>query len=237
MTLRLASALLLPAPLLALPLLAGAPSAAQDEPSDARELELKQRASAAFEVADYNGNGWISYREARESLGHDRTRFHAYDHDGDGRVTLEEFSLEYAETIRRVGAIKPPVPNPDDPSAPSLEDLLAEEAEPEVEEAPPEDSLAPAQPKASVLELFGQVVPRTETVNASPEPDRIVGPVPSFRRVDYDNDGGITRADLVELARGSGLDPRLNTILASLDLNGDGRVDDAEFHASMRHAD
>ncbi|MCB9913799.1 MAG: EF-hand domain-containing protein [Planctomycetes bacterium] len=212
----------------------------------AREKELEQQAEAAFTVADRDENGWISFREARESMQHDRARFAAFDHDGDGRITREEFTQEYVEAVQRVGAFKPPQPDPDDPDAPTVAELLAEEHAPEATEPEP-TAEAPVEPTAiepgapaprkSVYELFGRVEPREEVLHGTPEPDRIVGPVPTFRRLDYDGDGGITRADLTELARGSSLEPRLNTLLATLDTNGDGRIDATEFRASMRHED
>ncbi len=203
------------------------------EPLDARTLRQLELAAAFFEVADYNADGWITFREARQSLELDRTRFHVFDADGDGLISLDEFSEQYKKTVRQIGAFKPPIPNPDDPNAPNVLDLLAEEVDSEEAEVVPMDTPLPA---CTVLELFGEVIPRGTSAISSPEPDRIVGPVASFRRVDYNNDGGITNADLTELSRGSGLDIRINTILATIDLDADGKVSEEEFYASMRHS-
>jgi Ca2+-binding EF-hand superfamily protein len=204
-----------------------------EEPVDPRHQAKLEVAAKIFEIADYNGDGWISFREARQSLQLDRTRFHVFDDDGDGRITLKELTSQYLKAIQQTGAFKPPIPNPDDPNARGLNELLVEETAPE--ETGPTELPPPLPPASNVLDLFGQVVTRGRGANSSPEPDRIVGPVPCFRRVDYDNDGGISRTDLVELNRGSGLEVRINTIVASLDTNGDGSVDEAEFFASMAH--
>jgi len=194
------------------------------------DAERAALAATYFRIVDYDRNGWISFREASESLGIDRRRFSVYDEDRDGRITQEEFTKVFLSTLDRLGAVPPPVPNPDDPNAPSLADLLAENEEtPETEEAE-----APV-PK-TLLELLGKVTPRGADDRGAPQPGEIVGPVPSFYRLDYDGDGGISLENLELLARGSGLDLRLNTLLASLDLNGDGLIDRSEFAASMRSA-
>jgi len=195
----------------------------------ARADEQEQMAARFFKVADYDHDGWISFREGRDSLELDRQRFTYYDTDRDGRITREEFTTVYRATIRKVGAFKPPIPDPTDPDALSLEELLAEGEEPEeVVEVPK---------ATTVLELFGKVEPREEEEHVAAQPDRIVGPVPSFRRVDYDADGGITREDLRELLLGAGIRVHVDTLLSALDEDGDGRIDEAEFEASMRHRD
>lgn len=200
----------------------------EQDPADgkARAGEQAQMASNYFKVADYDGDGWISYREAKISLELNRQRFSTFDADRDGRITLEEFTKIFRNTIKKVGAFKPPIPDPTDPDAISLEELLIEGEEPE--------EVVEAVKVESVLELFGEVVPREEQEHGAAQPDRIVGPVPSFRRIDYDNDGGISHADLTELLKGAGLEVRINTLLASLDEDGNGKIDEAEFFASMR---
>ena len=61
----------------------------------------------------------------------------------------------------------------------------------------------------------------------------IPGPVPSFRRLDLDNDGKITAEDLLALQRPMQLPVRYAAVLATLDTNGDGGIDATEFAASM----
>lgn len=62
-----------------------------------------------FDACDYNKNGWISFREAQESLQLDQSSFGTYDKDRDGRITREEFKARYREIVERAGGFKPPV--------------------------------------------------------------------------------------------------------------------------------
>jgi len=203
--------------------------AAQDARTQAEE-ENRKLAETYFEIADYDKNGWISFREARDSLDIDRNRYLVYDADLDGRVTVEEYSKISLETARRYGVFKAPRPDPNDPEAQALlESLLdGEEAEPEEEELEPFPTDA-----GNVLELFGRVRPRVIRDNAVPEPEQLVGPVPSFHRLDYDWDGGISRADLSLLLTGAGIDVRPSAIIAAIDMDGDGALSAEEFYASM----
>lgn len=86
----------------------------------------------------------------------------------------------------------------------------------------------------SITELFGVVVARKTGLVWSPEPPRILGPVPSFRRLDIDGDGRITRDELAELQRPYNvLKVHTNAVFAALDTDGDGVISEAEFWASM----
>jgi hypothetical protein len=112
--------------------------------------------------------------------------------------------------------------------APELEDLL--------------DLLRPKKggskdprPK-SIDELFGKLVPRTIQQGSTPQPVRITPPVLTFRRLDIDADGGISLEDLAELQRPLVLPVRARAVLAALDGNGDGNLDESEFRAAMRFA-
>jgi Ca2+-binding EF-hand superfamily protein len=211
----------------------------QDAPapslSEARTTLRREKASVAFGVADHNGDAWISFREARQSLDHDRTRFHAYDSDGDGRITLPEFTERYLRTLQQVGAFPPPTPSPDPKPepAPQLEPEPVLAPKPEPERAPQPPAPASEIRALTMVDVFGEVEARPGTKHSTPEPNRIPGPVPAFRRLDYDNDGGITRSDLIELGRGTGLDVRVNTILSVIDTDRDGAISEAEFYASM----
>lgn len=84
-------------------LLAAALAAA---PQDAIDRELLR---GYFATCDGDGNGWLSYRECRDSLSLDRAGFAAFDRDADYRVAPEEFDANYAEVTSRVGSILIPV--------------------------------------------------------------------------------------------------------------------------------
>ncbi len=86
----------------------------------------------------------------------------------------------------------------------------------------------------SITDLFGVVVPRKTGLVWSPEPPRILGPVPSFRRLDVDGDGRITRDELGELQRPYNvLKVHTNAVFAALDTDGDGAISEAEFWAAF----
>jgi Ca2+-binding EF-hand superfamily protein len=63
-------------------------------------------------VCDHDANGWISFREAEQSLGMDRTLYRGFDADRDGRIQRPEFSQRYLETVELLGTFKPPEPPP-----------------------------------------------------------------------------------------------------------------------------
>ena len=85
----------------------------------------------------------------------------------------------------------------------------------------------------SIRDLFGTVVSRKTSPASTPEPPRIVGPVPSFLRLDLDGDGRVTRDELGELQRPYTLAVQTNAVLAALDQDGDGAISEAEFWSSM----
>lgn len=201
----------------------------QRQAKAAQERKQEELAATYFSIADYDGDGWISFREARTSLEIDRPRFLVYDADQDGQMTLAEYTLVSLETYRRYGAFKAPVPDPDDPNAASLLEALNAENEAEAET---EAEYVPAE-ASTVAELFGRVTPRVRREHTAPEPDQLVGPVFPFRRLDYDNDGGIGRDDLDVLLLGAGLDARPAALIASLDLDGDQEISEAEFRIAM----
>lgn len=76
--------------------------------ADLPEQEALQK--RYFQIADYDGNGWISYREATASLGLDRGRFPSFDEDRDGRIVPEEFDQRFRATVEMVGSFRPPTP-------------------------------------------------------------------------------------------------------------------------------
>jgi Ca2+-binding EF-hand superfamily protein len=90
-----------------------------------------------------------------------------------------------------------------------------------------------AKKAKSIDDLFGQKIPREVHVDSTPLPPRIAGPVWPFRRLDFDGDGKISTQDLNELQRPLQLSVRINAVIASLDVDGDGVVSEKEFWASM----
>ncbi|MDP6539257.1 MAG: hypothetical protein QF903_04825 [Planctomycetota bacterium] len=179
--------------------------------------------NAYFEVCDYDENGWISFREASAALDVSRTRFFAYDRDRDGRVLREEFLAVYLDTVRRLGAFQPPTPREG-----SLSDALPESIKPTA-------SGEVLEKAGSLAELFGQPSAREDAKLISPLPPRIRGPVPHFLRLDLDRDGRIRTDDLLALLRPVQLPVRINTVIATLDADGDGGLDADELRGSMQN--
>ncbi|MFT7668863.1 MAG: hypothetical protein ACI8X5_001563 [Planctomycetota bacterium] len=215
----------------------------EDEKAPTPELDLqaeakaneeevqKELARAYFAIADYDSSAWISYREARDSLEIDRARFHVYDADLDGQITVEEYIFVSLETFKIYSAFKAPIPNPDDPTALSRLQALSDQMEADALAAE-EDSYLPAE-ASSVQELFGRVIQRVQHEHSAPRPNQIVGPVYSFRRLDQKNTGYVTRKDMEDMLLGAGIDIRPNSILAALDMNGDNAISKEEFRVAM----
>lgn len=67
-----------------------------------------RREQEYFGICDHDGDGWISFREAGESLRVDRKGFAVYDEDKDGRITRDEFSVRYREIVATAGGFRPP---------------------------------------------------------------------------------------------------------------------------------
>lgn len=87
-------------------------------PPPREELTPEQRAAKYFGLADYDGDGFVSYFEAQKSLALDRTGFATYDRDRDGLVNAAEFEQRYVAILERGGAFVPPVPKPEARKAP-----------------------------------------------------------------------------------------------------------------------
>jgi len=112
--------LLAPAMLVVVRAQEGAPAeGAQEDPEPAeQESEEKPRPqvgpgssleeSEYFQTIDYDGNGWLSYDEARQALNIDRQEFWRYDLNRDARVVQDEFSVRYMEIVGRVGSFPTP---------------------------------------------------------------------------------------------------------------------------------
>jgi hypothetical protein len=103
------------------------------------------------------------------------------------------------------------------------------------------DVLAPApaadtkKTKAgSIAELFDKVEPRKIERDQTPQPARIVGPVTTFRRLDFDQSGSISAEDLENLQRPLVLPVRCRAVLAALDTDGNGELSPEELDAALK---
>lgn len=205
---------------------AGGATGGQRGGRDALSPELVELGAAYFNIADYNSDGWISYREGRESLSLDRSRFARIDTDSDGRIDSREFQEVFEMTVRKVGEFPPPKPDPEGGPV----------------ELPEFDSDAfrrgaDFQPAASINELFGRAEARTLEDGATRQPPFIAGPIPHFRRLDVDLDGEITNKDLDELLRPMQVDTRVRAVIAIMDTDESGGISRAEFDAAMSDPD
>jgi Ca2+-binding EF-hand superfamily protein len=66
-----------------------------------------------FETADWDADGWIYMSEAEKSLGLDKAGFRAFDKDGDGSISPDEFAARYQAVLEKGGVFAPPTPKPD----------------------------------------------------------------------------------------------------------------------------
>ncbi len=190
---------------------------------DALSPEVIELGHVYFSIADYNGDGWISLREAKESLDMDRARFSRVDRNTDGRVDREEFLQVYESTVRQLGSYPPPTPDPEaDPSSlPNYDPSIFDELDGEFVKVD------------SIEQLFGVAEARELDVNATRQPPFIAGPIPHFRRLDLDLDGQITESDLVELLRPIQVQTRIRAVIAIMDADESGGISLEEFQRAM----
>jgi Ca2+-binding EF-hand superfamily protein len=89
--------------------------------------EVAEAAQAYFALADWNGDGWISYKESSESMDLDRQAFAAFDADRDGRISEAEFVARQKAIVERGGVLEAPRRKPTRQAAParSAAELLA----------------------------------------------------------------------------------------------------------------
>jgi Ca2+-binding EF-hand superfamily protein len=75
-----------------------------------REMEegWKERAAADFEICDRDGNGWVSFKEANETLEMAKADFRRHDADKDGKLEPGEFEARFIEIMERSGAVGAP---------------------------------------------------------------------------------------------------------------------------------
>jgi len=96
------------------------------------------------------------------------------------------------------------------------------------------EGVLPELPLATTIEeLFGGAQERELYVGSTPRPPVVAGPVRPFRRLDLDDDGAVTHADLERLLLSSHTPLRPGAILAGFDRDGDGKVDRDELESAF----
>jgi Ca2+-binding EF-hand superfamily protein len=70
---------------------------------------IELSAESYFKIADYDGDGFISFDEAQASMGFDGEMFRVYDTDNDGLISREEFKARFDAILERGGAFPPPI--------------------------------------------------------------------------------------------------------------------------------
>lgn len=190
--------------------------------------ELVELGASYFIIADYNRDGWISFREASESLMlDDRSRFARLDKNQDGRIDQQEFQASYELTMRKTGNFPPPIPDPNGEPPAVLEGV---EVELGVFERGEDFVFA-----TNITELFGQAEVREMDDGSTRQPPYIAGPIGHFRRLDVDLDGEITDRDLDNLLRPMQVRTRIRAVIAIMDTDASGGISQAEFDSAMRH--
>jgi Ca2+-binding EF-hand superfamily protein len=234
-----------------------------------------------FKTCDYDQDGWITFNEARQSLGLDQKGFGVYDTDIDGRISQAEFTARYESIIAHGGVFLAPIARADKHKAPkrSAQELLEafdadrdgaldqteigraladygvrdvdaarvlaiadHDASGRVEASELQAVIGVLEPNSatehkkagSIAELFDQIEPRKVERGDTQQPAHILGPVSTFRRLDYDQNGTISVADLEALQRPMQLPVRIRAVLAVLDTDKDGVLSPSELKAALQ---
>lgn len=208
---------------------------AYDEDKDGRIIasEFRQR----YEAILASGGAFLPPRpkaEAREAIPERADQaLETYDKNKDGGLDTGELETLLVE----VGAVRL--------EAETSIEQFDRDLTRKLESAEIEDLLTLLKPATgtskgprprTIDELFGKLLPRKIQEGSTPQPVRITAPVRSFRRLDIDADGRISLEDLAELQRPLVLPVRARAVLAALDTDGDGVLDEPEFRASMGSA-
>jgi Ca2+-binding EF-hand superfamily protein len=93
-----------------------APSTPQEDSAD----RAHRKAMRYFDMCDYDEDGAVVYKEAKQSLRLDRDQFRGYDRDRDGVISADEFEARYRVLSVRAGGFEPPRPKPSMPVQPNL---------------------------------------------------------------------------------------------------------------------
>jgi Ca2+-binding EF-hand superfamily protein len=88
---------------------------------------IEVSAESYFKVADYDGDGSITFDEAQASLSFDSETFRLYDTDNDGLISREEFKARFDSILEHGGAFPPPIAKPsmNKPPKRTPEEILA----------------------------------------------------------------------------------------------------------------
>jgi Ca2+-binding EF-hand superfamily protein len=200
-----------------------------EEEFEKRFLEVRERTGGFPPPRQKSAERLVPTRNAEQLR-------NAYDLSGDGAIDLDELTklltdYERTQVPPDVVLEKLDRDNDDELSGQELvlfAQLLSATYTPEQAIIDPENA-----PK-TIDALFGQVTPREQGYNTSPQPPQISGPVPTFRRLDLDNDGYITVEDLETLRAAAQYSVRTTAIFAALDTDQDGYLTEDEFYGSMR---
>ena len=117
-----------------------------------------------------------------------------------------------------------------DPATRKNLEIFEETSEFEEGDEPGEERSGPV---STIADLFGGREVRENSSDAAPLPDYVPGPIDHFYRLDLDGNRRISLEDLTELMRPIQSGIRLNTVIATLDTDGDGALSPEEFWGSM----
>jgi len=176
--------------------------------SEAEAAAERDRYEAeCFTTCDYNGDGWIAYREGQCSLLMTRASFAQYDNDSDGRITRDEFGQRYRELLDRTGAFRRPTPEGVTITQPTQPD-------------------APLGSPENPVDLAALIAGAAAATPATPE--TFVG------KYDVNIDGRLSADELVTASKALGFEGMpAASIMTTLDLDKSGFVEPPELKSAL----